>query len=127
MEDKEKLYDAFGELIYAIAMADGEIQDEELTALQEILANHPWASEINWSFNYETKKGDSVDEVYKKVVSYCQHYGPTEEYAEMLDVISKVAEASDGVDFDEEIIIESFQRDLIDYFNKELDKKAGGN
>ncbi|MBN4072622.1 TerB family tellurite resistance protein [Crocinitomix catalasitica] len=123
MQDKEKLYDAFGELIYAVAMADGIIQDEEIDALNEILNNHPWASNINWSFNYEVKAGIEVDQVYKKVINFCQDYGPTEEYAEMLDVITKIAEASDGVDFSESIIIESFQADLIDHFQ---DHPEGG-
>ena len=124
MKDKEKLYDTFGELIYAIAMADGEIQPTEEAILRKILENHPWASQIKWSFNYEKNRHASVDEVYKKVVSFCQSYGPTAEYAEMLDVITQIAAASDGVDFNEEILIESFRRDLIDYFNDELDKKA---
>ena len=122
MNDKEKLYDAFGELIYTIAMADGIIQDEELDALQNILENHPWASQISWSFSYESSKGADVDEVYNKVIDFCKHYGPTEEYAEMIDVMKKIADASDGVDFNEEIIIESFQNDLRDHFNTELDK-----
>ena len=40
MKSIEKLYDAFGELIYVIAMADGEIQKEELKAIkQTFLAN----------------------------------------------------------------------------------------
>ncbi|MCG8575455.1 MAG: TerB family tellurite resistance protein [Flavobacteriales bacterium] len=116
MKDKERLYDAFGELLYAIAMADGVIQEEEMSQLQEILNDHPWASNISWSFNYEVNKGLSVDEVYQKVVSFCQSYGPAHEYAEMLDVMTKIADASAGVDFDESIIIESFEQDLINYF-----------
>jgi len=122
MSDKEKLYDAFGELIYAIAMADGVIQEEELDALNEILENHPWASQISWSFQYEAAKEHDVDEVYAKVIDFCKYYGPTQEYAEMVDVMQKIAEASDGVDFNEEIIIESFQNDLTAHFNLELDK-----
>lgn len=123
MQDKEKLYDAFGELIYAVAMADGVVQDEEVDQLNEILNDHPWASNISWSFNYERNAGLSVDEVYKKVISFCQAYGPTREYEEMIDVMMKVADASDGVDFNEEIIIESFRRDLIEHFK---DHPQGG-
>ena len=122
MTDKDRLYDSFGELIYAIAMADGIIQDEELDTLTNILDNHPWASEISWSFTYEANTGNSVDEVYAKVITFCKHYGPTKEYAEMLDVMKKIAEASDGIDFNEEIIIQSFQDDLTAHFQTELDK-----
>lgn len=123
MKDKEKLYDAFGELIYAVAMADGEVQKEEMEKLQQILDDHAWASNISWSFNYEVNTGLSVDEVYKKVLSFCQSYGPTPEYEEMLNVMRKIADASDGVDFNEEIIIESFRNDLVEYFK---DHPKGG-
>lgn len=124
MNDKERLHDSFGELIYAIAMADGIIQDEELEVLNEILADHPWASQISWSFTYEATTGNAVDEVYAKVISFCKHYGPTKEYAEMVDVMKKIAEASNGIDFNEEIIIESFQADLTEHFQTELDKMS---
>lgn len=117
-----KIYDAFGELIYAVALADGEVQEAEIKKLNDLLQEHPWASQIRWSFEYEKGKKHDVDEVYKKVVSFCQNLGPRAEYAEMLDLITKVAEAFDGVDFDETIIIESFQRDLIDYFQDQIDK-----
>ena len=40
----------------------------------------------------------------------------------MLDVMKKIAAASNGIDFSEEIIIESFQTDLTEYFNTDLDK-----
>jgi len=33
--NKEKLYEAFGELIYVVAMADGEIQETEVAALKK--------------------------------------------------------------------------------------------
>ena len=56
MVGKTELYDAFGELIYAVAKADGFIQNEEVGKLQELLASHTWGKEIGWSFNYEREK-----------------------------------------------------------------------
>lgn len=51
MQDSpEKLYEAFGELLYVIAMADGLIQENEITALEQVLAENPWAADIKWSF-----------------------------------------------------------------------------
>lgn len=122
MTDKEKLYDTFGELIYTIAMADGEIQEEEVQALHKILDQHPWASQVKWSFNYERGKGNTIDQVYKKVLNICKKIGPSVEYAEMVDIMKKVAESSKGIDKYEQIIIDSFQQDLIDHFNAEIDK-----
>ena len=42
MGDKEKLHDTFGELLYAVAMADGVIQEAEENAMKEVLKDHPW-------------------------------------------------------------------------------------
>lgn len=50
MSKKERLYDAFGELLYVIAIADGVIQPEELVELEQIIENHPEGESINWSF-----------------------------------------------------------------------------
>lgn len=36
--NKEKLYEAFGELIYVVAMADGEIQETEVAALKNAIS-----------------------------------------------------------------------------------------
>ena len=59
----------YKKLIYALAKADGVIQTNEISALEEILGDHPWASEIKWSFNYEVSKNSSVEEIYKKVIN----------------------------------------------------------
>lgn len=122
MTDQEKLYETFGELIYVVAMADGIIQPEEETALHEILNSHPWAKEIEWSFKYEKNKQNSVEDVYKKVIDFCHHFGPHMVYQEMIDVISKIAEASNGIDSEEKDQIDSFSKDLTARFQRDLDK-----
>ncbi len=114
-----------GELIYAVAKADGIVQAEEVSKLNEILEGHPWASEIRWSFNYEKNRGASVEEVYKKVIDYCKHNGASTEYAEFLDVMKKIAEASHGIDPEEEQIINSFTQDLVERFNTDITKMYG--
>jgi hypothetical protein len=57
MDNKIYLYDAFGELIFLVAMADSLIQPEETAALDKILANHPW-----------TSKNNDPEDIYKKVI-----------------------------------------------------------
>lgn len=122
MTEQERLFETFGELMYVIAMADGVIQPDEETALNEILKNHPWASEIKWSFDYEKNKGRSVEEVYNEVLDFCQHYGPTVLYGEMIDVMHRVATASNGIDSAEEKAINAFSKDLVARFQADLDK-----
>lgn len=122
MTDKEKLYEVMGELLYAIAMADGVIQHSELKALNNIIHNHPWASNIKWSFDYEFSKGESVDKVYHKAISFCENYGPTPEYVEFIDVMTKIAEASDGIDENESELINSFSYKLTEQFRNDIVK-----
>jgi len=121
--DKEKLYETLGELIYVIAQADGIIQDEEITILDEILAAHPWASTIKWSFDYEMNRDNNdVEDVYKKVLDACHSYGPTPEYDEFIEVMNAVASASDGIDEHEQEMIGNFSKDLIERFIKDTDQ-----
>lgn len=120
--NKERLYDAFGELIYALAMADGLIQPAEIMALDTILQGHAWASQIKWSFNYESTKKLDLKEVYKKALDTFTEYGQQPEYAYLIDILQKVAKASDGIDEAEQEIIERFQQDLRENFIAEMEK-----
>lgn len=120
MIGKVELYDAFGELMYAVAKADGLIQNEEVQALNELVANHPWAKEIIWSFKYEQGKGKSVEEAYEKALYTCQQYGPSPEYPELLNLLTEIAAASEGVSDDEKAIIQNFEKELRAKFTKDL-------
>lgn len=120
---KEKLYDAFGELIYAVAKADGSIQDEELVKLHEILNGHPWAKEIKWSFEYENKKDHSVELAFKMAVDICKENGPDPEYKYLIEVLNEVAKSSNGIDANEEKIIQGFIQELQDRFLKDFEEK----
>jgi uncharacterized tellurite resistance protein B-like protein len=120
MIKRERLYDAFGELIYAIAMADGNVQKEEISALEKLLSKHPWAKEIEWSFNYEQNKKHSVEESYQRAIEVCKENGPDAEYKYLLDVMTEVAEAFNGIIPQEKRIIDSFKMDLHRRFEIDL-------
>jgi uncharacterized tellurite resistance protein B-like protein len=117
MTKTEKLHETLGELIYVMAMADGKIQPEEQEVIENKLKNHPWAANINWSFNYEKKKQNSIEDLYKKVVNYCEIHGPDKEYQFFIELITEIAEASSGIDENERRIINSFSKDLMDKFS----------
>lgn len=121
MTDQEKLYETLGELLYAVAMADGVIQPEEKAALQQLLEDHNWASEIKWSFSYEESKASSVHEMYRKAVSFCQNYGPAPEYLEFIEAMKIIAAAANGTDKNELKVINSFSKDLIEQFQKDIE------
>ena len=116
----EKLYEAFGELLYVIAMADGFIQEEEVSALEEVLADHPWASDIKWSFDYERKKESSIEEVYSKVLDYCKYRGPHPEYQKMIEVMEVMAMASAGIDAEERAVMDGFVNTLTEKFKNDI-------
>lgn len=121
MTNEERLYDAFGELVYAVCLADGYIQPEETEALERLLSNHDWAKEIKWSFDYEVRAGKkTVDEAYKKALITFEKVGPNPEYAFMLEVLEEVARASHGVDSNESAIISQVSVDLTERFAKDL-------
>lgn len=113
---KEKLYDALGELIYAVAKADGLVQPSETKKLRELLLAHPWSREIQWSFDYEKRQKVTVEEAYEKALETCKNYGPTEEYAFLFEVLRAVAQASQGIDARERAVIRRFKRELREHF-----------
>ena len=120
MIKRERLYDAFGELIYAVAMADGNVQEEEIIALEKLLKRHPWAKEIEWSFNYEQNKHHSMEDAFDHAINICKENGPDPEYRYLLDVMTQVAEAFNGIVPQEQRIIENFKSDLHRQFEQDL-------
>lgn len=120
MVTKEKLYEAFGELIYAVAKADGVIQGEELTALESILKNDSWAKDIVWSFKYEMAKNHPLAYVYNKAIDVFKEHGPASEYTHLVSILQAVAEASQGTSSQESGVINQFQQDLIQKFKQDM-------
>ncbi|WP_282035531.1 TerB family tellurite resistance protein [Saccharicrinis aurantiacus] len=127
MKNEERLYDVLGELLYAVAKADGVIQSEEKDALKKLFENHPSGTEIIWSFEYEESKETSIDELYNKVINFCHGYGPSPIYVEFIEGMKVIAESSDGVDANESKIINSFSKDLLERFQKESDRIMNNN
>ena len=125
MTSAQKLYDAFGELIYVIAMVDGAIQKEEVAVLEKRLANHPWGESIKWSFDYQVKKSNSINELYKKVISYCEEHGPTEDYVFLLEVMEEVADAYGGKDEKEQEVLDHFVGHLTNRFKSDIARING--
>ncbi|NME71932.1 tellurite resistance TerB family protein [Flammeovirga aprica] len=121
MSDKEKLYEILGELLFVVAKADGVIQDEEKEALETYFKDHPYGKDIRWSFNYEAKRNTPADVVYNKVIDYCKHYGPANEYQEFIKAMEVVAEAADGIDDNETAVMQSFSQDLLTRFKNDID------
>ena len=124
MVSKTRLIDAFGELIYVVAIADGMVQPEEIKTLEELLKGHPWASEIQWSFDYELKNQNDLEDTFQKALETLKENGPFEDYTYLVEVIEKIAASSDGVDQSENKIISNFQKSLREHFLEFLDENG---
>lgn len=120
MSKKVKLYDVFGELLYVVAMADGGIQEEEVKTLEKLLADHPWGKEIKWSFDFEVKQNASIEDLYRKVILFCQDYGPDPEYQSMLEIMEAMARASAGIDNKEQAVMDGFVYELTERFRRDI-------
>lgn len=116
MVSKTRLYDAFGELIYTVAIADGIIQDDEVKVIEERLQEFEWGEEVKWSFNYEKKKGSDLKETYLKALETFKEYGPHPDYYNLLELLEDVAKASDGFERKEGRVISIFNKSLRAHF-----------
>ncbi|MEL7121778.1 MAG: TerB family tellurite resistance protein [Bacteroidota bacterium] len=122
MKNTDKLYEAFGELLYCVAMADGAIQTEEVETIERRLSDHPWGEDIKWSFDYEVKKNNSLEELYKKVITYCEMHGPEKEYQFLINLLTEVAAASSGIEKSEQEVIDNFVSDLTEKFKTDIER-----
>lgn len=120
MSKKTRLYDAFGEMLYVVAMADGIIQEEEKETLSKIVKVHPFGREMQWSFDYETEKEPNVEDLYQKVLNICQDNGPDPEYQMLIEVMEEVAKASSGIDSNEQKVIDRFIHELTERFKNDV-------
>ena len=122
MVSPTRLNDAFGELIYAVAISDGMIQEAEVETLQKFLAEHPRGKDIQWSFDYERQKGNSLMDTYNKALESLKENGPHPDYAYLVGVLEAVAEANAGFQKREGQLISNFQKSLRAHFLAYLDE-----
>ncbi len=109
---KEQLYDAFGELLYAIASIDGEVQYEEAKKIEEILTGHEGAEDMMWSFEYEYRNKRTVKEAVEKALAICNIYGACADYPFLIEALQKTAAASDGIQAEEQALLDELASDL---------------
>ena len=79
MTETERLFEVFGELLYAIAMADGVIQKEELSALEEIVEN---SSELE----NKCKKALKYSNCIVNLASLLTEFGPIQEIESLKEI-----------------------------------------
>jgi hypothetical protein len=116
MISQSRLHDAFGEIIYAVAIADGMIQEDEVKVIDEKLEQFSWGEDAKWSFNWEKKKGTQLKDAYLKALDTLKENGPHPNYYELIELLEDVAKASDGFEKKEGKVISIFNKSLKAHF-----------
>ncbi|MEQ8910350.1 MAG: hypothetical protein RIC95_14215 [Vicingaceae bacterium] len=121
MDGVERLYYALGELAYAVARADGQINFEERNKLHDIVVKE--AKCHNYSFNVseiifhilQKEKILTIEDNYRsamKEIEICSNFLTDDMKAEFVAVLDKVARAFDSVTVEERDVIERFRSDI---------------
>tara|TARA_R110002049_G_scaffold265234_2_gene441350 strand:- start:4257 stop:4631 length:375 start_codon:yes stop_codon:yes gene_type:complete len=121
MDGKERLYYALGQLAYAVAKADGEVNYEEKNKLHDIMVagikSHKYAFNITEIIFHILQKDKfyKVDDAYEVALSeidICSNYLTEEMKIEFIEVLEKVAAAFGTVTTEEKAVINRFKADL---------------
>lgn len=120
MTPTENLHYAIGELAYAIARADGEVQKEERKKFQDIVAAEVRCKDYGFDvsdiiFKIMDRDKTSAKEAYDsamKQVRTNSHYLSPELKDTFIKVIEKVAKSYAPVTIDEMQLIEKFKKDI---------------
>lgn len=106
------MYDAFARMIYAIVIADGVIDQDE----KEIIEEKVRGKEIESYLNKYISSGEEhlIIESYQNLLHACRDFGPSEEYAELIDVLNDIKTVSAVIDEDDAEILDSIISNLKD-------------
>lgn len=102
----------FGRIIYAVAKADGEVQDAEIKVIQEVIDNNDWAQEVELSFEVERELGEDAREIFDKAMDLFDFTEIKNHYLEFVNLLEQIAEAHDGIVSEEKGMIDEFKRKL---------------
>lgn len=97
MASKEKVYEAFGELLYAVARSEGKVKQKTIDHLENILKKYTWGNEAIWSFKYEKEHKKSFEETYDHAVDIFIEYGPFEEYEKFFELIEEINQEDNSI------------------------------
>ncbi len=113
MINTDKLYHAFGELLYAISMADGDIQKSEKEAIIRALKGHDMVNVILNSINDQETRKIGVDEAFRSALNTLKSHGPFEEYNDFYVILKEVAKSFEGIESGESRLLEIFNHEFL--------------
>lgn len=111
-QNKTELYQSFASLIYAVAMADGILMNEEKDAIRKVIGNHPMMAPLNSLFESKEKLEISIVSAYYEVMTYIKQNKPDPEFSFLVQVLESLSSLSEGVEEEEGNLVEEFIIDL---------------
>lgn len=121
MNSTQNLFYALGEFAYAIALADGKIQQQEKQALRNILIEEFKDNGKEYDFTeivFEVLRKDEIGNIETtynlalKELKLNSHYLSPEMKEKFVRILQKVADAFPPATLKEVAIIEKFKRDI---------------
>lgn len=94
MANKEKVFEAFGELLYAVARAEGKVRKDTAEQVESLLEKYTWASDAIWSFKYEKDRKNTFEETYEHAIDTFVAHGPMAEYETFFELLDELSEES---------------------------------
>jgi len=115
MRNTEKLYNAFGELLYAVIKAEGKARENIIKKLERTVQEYEWGQTAMWSLRYEMGHNATTDEAYQKAFDAFTDFGPFPGYESFFrmvdDIIKKNILGERG-----KKVIGRFRKKLMDHF-----------
>ena len=116
----QSLHMAIGELAYAVALADGEVQEEERKKFHSIVEAELRCKDFDFDvsdiiFQVMDKHSSDVETTYNwamKEIKLNSHYLSPELKKTFINVMMKVAKAYPPITAEENSIIERFKKDI---------------
>ena len=113
---KEQLFEAFGEILYAMAAVDGKIQQEEKELIAQAIKHHRHEYDILFSFKQGVTKAKTIKEAFGKAMETFRSYGAFDGYSDFKIILENLAQSCQGISPEEQEIIDQFHKELLTNF-----------
>ncbi|MGB1205882.1 MAG: hypothetical protein ACPG5B_09560 [Chitinophagales bacterium] len=118
MTKKERLFDAFGELLYAIIHTNQNIKDKNtyLDITDKIARKYRITRHIDWTVNYERRNAHSIDNAYMRALMACRDNGPDPDYIDLFDLLQYTTNLNKNLTEKDIDLISGFESALKEIF-----------
>lgn len=105
----KEILDVFGRILYAMAMADGEVQEAEVQALHDVIKKNPWAKQVSLSFDLARHLDMDPWIMFLKNMRIFRTQAVDEHYPYFVELLEKIALAHEGIVPEERAMLEKFR------------------